>query len=59
MTRTDAASSLVDHAQIESAIERTNITRNAAMGSFLILLTAEFGALAVVAMLTFALLALV
>ena len=59
MTRTDATTSIVDHAQIESVIERTNVTRNAAMGSFLMLLTAEAGALAVVALITFALLALV
>ena len=59
MTRTDATTSIVDHAQIESVIERTNVTRNAAIGSFLNLLTAEVGALAFVALVTFALLALV
>ena len=59
MTRTDATTSIVDHAQIESVIERTNVTRNAAIGSFLSLLTAEVGALAFVALVTFALLALV
>ena len=59
MTRTDTASSLVDHAQIESVIERSNVTRNAALGSFLVLLIAEFGALVLVELITFALLALV